>query len=97
MTVIQEYLLSQADQKYRDFTLPLIPNIDEDSFIGVRLPVIKKYAKELDSKEKDDFLKSLPHQYHEENLLHAFILSNMKNYDEFINYIDAFLPFVTNW
>ena len=97
MIAIQEYLLSQADQKYRDFTLPLIPNIDEDSFIGVRLPVIKKYAKELDDKQRDDFLKALPHQYHEENLLHAFILSNMKNYDEFINYIDAFLPFVTNW
>ena len=97
MIAIQEYLLSQADQKYRDFTLPLIPNIDEDSFIGVRLPVIKKYAKELDGKQRDDFLKALPHQYHEENLLHAFILSNMKNYDEFINYIDAFLPFVTNW
>lgn len=97
MTNIQKYLLSQADQKYRDFTLPLIPNIDEKTFIGVRLPVIKKYAKELDDKDKEGFLKYLPHQYHEENILHAFILSNIKDYDEFIKYVDAFLPFVTNW
>lgn len=97
MTNIQKYLLSQADQKYRDFTLPLIPNIDEKTFIGVRLPVLKKYAKELDDKDKEEFLKSLPHQYHEENILHAFILSNIKEYDEFIKYVDAFLPFVTNW
>ena len=94
MTDIQKYLLSQADQKYRDFTLPLIPNADEKTFIGVRLPIIKKYAKELNDKDRDIFLNSLPHQYHEENLLHAFILSNIKDYDEFIKRIDAFLPYV---
>ena len=97
MTAIQEYLLSQADQKYRDFSLPLIPNIDEKTFIGVRLPIIKKYAKELDVKERETFLKSLPHKYHEENILHAYILSNIKDYDEFIKYVDAFLPYVLNW
>ena len=97
MTKIQEYLFSQADKKYRDFTLPLIPNIDEKTFIGVRLPVIKRYAKELDNDEKEAFLKALPHQYHEENILHALVLSNVKDYDTFIGYVDAFLPFVNNW
>lgn len=97
MNNIQKYLLSQADEKYRDFTLPLIPNINEKSFIGVRLPIIKKYAKELDAKDKEEFLKELPHRYHEENLLHAYILSSMKDYDEFIICVDNFLPFVNNW
>lgn len=97
MTEIQKYLLSMKDEKYRAFTLPLIPNVDEKTFIGVRLPIIKKYAKDLDKQSRDVFLKSLPHQYHEENILHAFILSNMKDYDEFIRYVNEFLPFVTNW
>ena len=97
MGEIQKYLLSQADQKYRDFTLPLIPNVDEKTFIGVRLPVIKKYVKDLNANDREEFLSSLPHQYHEENILHAFILSNIKDYDEYIHYVDAFLPFVTNW
>ncbi len=97
MTDIQKYLLSQADQKYRDFTLPLIPNVDEKSFIGVRLPIVKKYAKELEVKDKEEFLNSLPHHYHEENILHALILSNIKDYDEFIRRIDIFLPYVSNW
>ena len=97
MANIQNYLLSQADQKYRDFTLPLIPNVDEKTFIGVRLPIVKKYAKELNDKDRDIFLNSLPHQYHEENVLHAFILSNIKDYDEFIKRVDAFLPYVSNW
>lgn len=97
MTEIQKYLLSQADQKYRNFTLPLIPNIDKETFIGVRLPVLKKYAKAIDGKSKEDFLKSLPHQYHEENILHAFILSNMKDYQEYLKQVDAFLPYIKNW
>lgn len=97
MNNIQVYLLSQADQKYRDFTLPLIPNVDEKTFIGVRLPILKKYAKELDIKDKEEFLDCLPHKYHEENVLHALILSNIKDYEEFIERVDSFLPYVSNW
>ena len=97
MTDIQTFLMTNKDDAYRAFTLPLIPNVDKKTFIGVRLPVIKKYAKELDDKSKEEFLVSLPHQYHEENILHAFILSNIKDFDEFIKYIDAFLPYVNNW
>ena len=97
MTEIQKYLFSQQDPGYRAFTLPLIPTIDPDTFIGVRLPVMKKYAKELGAKEREEFLSELPHRYHEENILHAFILSSIKEYDEFIPKVDAFLPFVENW
>ena len=97
MNKIREYLLSQQDIKYRNFTLPLIPNVNEKTFIGVRLPVIKKYAKDLSEKDRLEFIKDLPHQYHEENILHAFILSNMKDYDEFLNCVNEFLPYVSNW
>lgn len=97
MGKIQEFLLKNSDEKYRSFTLPLIPNIDEKTFIGVRLPIIKKYVKDLDQKSREEFLKSLPHKYHEENLLHAFLLSNIKDYDEFLKHVDAFLPYITNW
>lgn len=97
MTEIQEYLFSQQDPAYRDFTLPLIPTIDPDTFIGVRLPVLKKYAKELGPKEREAFLAALPHRYHEENILHAFVLSNIKDYVEFLDKVNAFLPFMENW
>ena len=97
MGKIQEFLLENRDDKYRSFTLPLIPNIDEKTVIGIRLPIIKKYAKDLDQESREEFLKSLPHKYHEENLLHAFILSNIKDYDEFLKHVDVFLPYITNW
>ena len=97
MNKIREYLLSQQDIKYRNFTLPLIPNVEEKTFIGVRSPVIKKYGKDLPEKDRLEFLNNLPHQYHEENVLHAFILSNMKDYDMFLKYVNEFLPYVSNW
>ena len=97
MDKIKDYLLANQDLKYRDFTLPLIPNIDEKTFIGMRLPILKKYAKDLNEKDRLEFLSELPHKYHEENILHAFILSNIKDYDDYINKVNAFLPFVTNW
>lgn len=97
MTEIQTFLIDSADPKYRAFTLPLIPGIDEGSFLGVRLPVIKKYAKELNERQREEFLCVLPHRYHEENILHAFCLNSIKDFDEFIASVDAFLPYVTNW
>lgn len=97
MTNIQKYLLENKDEKYRAFTLPLIPNVDEKTFVGVRLPILKKYAKNLKNKEIEEFLSDLPHFYHEENILHAFILSSIKDYDGFVNEVDKFLPYVSNW
>ena len=97
MTKIQKFLFDNQDIGYRNFTLPLIPNIDEKTFIGVRLPILKKYAKELSLEEKRLFLSELPHQYHEENILHAFIISNTKDYNEFIKQVNAFLPYISNW
>ena len=97
MDEIADFLLANQDAGYRAFTLPLLPNIDEKTFIGVRLPVIRKFAKDLDPETKEAFLGSLPHRYHEENILHAIILSNTKDYDAFIERVDAFLPYVSNW
>ena len=97
MEEVRNYLSNNIDEGYRSFTLPLIPNIDASTFLGVRLPIIKKYAKELDENIRKEFLNELPHKYHEENILHAFILSNIKDYDLYISYVDKFLPYISNW
>ena len=97
MSDIQKHLFELQDEGYRRFTLPLIPNIDEKTFIGVRLPAIKKYGKSLTQEERAKFLRSLPHVYHEENILHAFLLCDIKDFDDFIAKVDSFLPYITNW
>ena len=98
MGVIQKELFALQDTKYRDFQTRLIPTVDPDTVIGVRTPELRKYAKQLiKSEDIEEFLTHLPHQYFDENQLHAFILSEMKDYSECVDKVDRFLPFVDNW
>ena len=80
---IREELKRLQDVKYRDFQIPIIPTVKPESMIGVRTPELRKLAKQYGaSKEIGAFLEDLPHLYFEENQLHAFILSGMKDYGE---------------
>ena len=95
---IRQQLFELQDKKYGEFQAKLMPTIARETVIGVRTPALRKYAKEL-AKEKDvsEFLQDLPHQYFEENQLHAFIICEQKNYEECIKELNFFLPYVDNW
>ena len=97
-TDIRSKLFELQDIKYRDFQAKLIPTAPPDSVIGVRTPDLRKLAKQL-VKEPDtaEFLNALPHEYFDENQLHAFILSEMKDYPRCIDEVCRFLPYVDNW
>ena len=95
---ITQKLMDMQDIKYRDFTSPLIPNVAKENMIGVRLPYVKKLAKELyKSEEYKDFINMLPHTYFEEYHLHSYILSEIKDFDAFVYEIEKFLPYIDNW
>lgn len=95
---VYEMLLEAKDDKYRDFQVKLVPNVSPDTIIGVRTPDMRKIAKEVfNSPEKDEFLKELPHKYYEENLVHFFIIAMIKEFDECIEKVDEFLPYVDCW
>lgn len=91
-------LYEMQDIEYRDFSSKLIPNIEKENMIGVRLPMVKKFAKELyKSGEYTDFINTLPHNYFEEYHLHSYIISEIKDFDAFAEEIERFLPYVDNW
>lgn len=95
---IRDALLNEKDVKYKDFQGSLIPGVDAEYFIGVRTPRLRAMAKEY-AKNKDiqEFLDDLPHKYFDENQLHAFIISGMKDYDKCVEELEKFLPYVDNW
>ncbi len=98
MTEIQKLLLDKQDLKYRDFQAPLFPNINKEKIIGVRTPELKKLAKELYGNEvANAFIETLPHTYFDENQLHAFIISLIKDYTKCLNEVEKFLPYIDNW
>jgi 3-methyladenine DNA glycosylase AlkD len=98
MEIITNRLFSMQDIKYRDFNAKLIPNIDIDRIIGVRMPDIRSLAKEIKNEEYVGiFLDELPHKYQEEYLLHGIILSYYKDIDLLLKRLDMFLSYADNW
>lgn len=96
--MILDELFNLQDTKYRDFQSKLIPTSSKDYFIGVRTPELRRLAKKLvKSNNYSSFLEELPHKYFDENQLHGFIISEIKDYDECISYLNRFLPFIDNW
>lgn len=95
---IRARLFSLQDSAYREFQSKLIPNVPAESVIGVRTPELRRLAKEIfKSGDFEGFLSSLPHKYFEENQLHAFIISEIKDFEKCLSETEKFLPFVDNW
>ncbi|MEE0879549.1 MAG: DNA alkylation repair protein [Treponemataceae bacterium] len=98
---IKNELLSMQDKTYKDFHSKLMPTINSNSIIGVRVPVLRDYAKKLFKENSieslNSFLKNLPHEFYEENNIHAFLIEKINNFDECIFYLENFLPYIDNW
>lgn len=95
---IRNELFKMQDTAYRDFNSKLIPTVDKESMIGVRTPELRKYAKQLAKREDiEEFLHLLPHKYFDENQLHAFIVSEIKDFKSCVDRVNEFLPHIDNW
>ena len=98
MTEIESKLFALQDKAYGEFQAKLIPGAPPESFIGVRTPELRKMAKEMvKAGGYEEFLSVLPHRYFDENQLHAFIISEMKDFGRCLTETERFLPYVDNW
>lgn len=95
---ITDRLFALQDTAYGDFQARLTPGIGRESIIGVRTPQLRQLAKDIIKEGKGDIvLQALPHKYYDENNLHGFIISELKDYDRTTAELDRFLPYVDNW
>ena len=91
-------LFRMRDVDYALLQAKIIPTVAADRIIGVRTPALRAFAKDLyKDRDKEDFLSCTPHQYFDEDQLHAFVISLEKDFDKCIAEADAFLPFIDNW
>ena len=100
MTTIQKELFNLQDKEYALFQAKLTPTVEQNRFIGVRVPVCRALAKKLyknKSEEVKEFLTALPHRYYDENMLHGLIISEIKDFNQCISELEDFLPYVDNW
>ena len=95
---ITEALFALRDAEYAAFQAKLTPTVDPGLFIGVRVPAVRKLAKSLkNDPAADAFLRELPHRYYDENMLHALLIAQIRDFDETLAQTDRFLPYVDNW
>ena len=98
LTKLQKQLFELQDLKYRDFHSKLMPETDKETVIGIRTPVLRKFAKEFaGTSEAEVFLRQLPHRYYEENNLHMMLITGIKEYEKCMEEIQRFLPCIDNW
>lgn len=99
MTLIQERLFALQDLSYRAFHTKLMPTVDPSRVIGVRMPTLRQLAKEIAAEPQTaaEFLTLPKHEYYEENNLHGLLINGMKEFEECVEALDAFLPQVDNW
>ena len=98
LTELQEKLFELQDIKYRDFHSKLMPGIKKETIIGIRVPVLRKFAKEFAKTPKAElFLQQLPHRFYEENNLHMMLITGIKDYSKCMKEIQRFLPYIDNW
>ncbi|MCI8754017.1 MAG: DNA alkylation repair protein [Bifidobacterium pseudolongum] len=99
--IIRARLEALADPTYKAFNAKLIPNVDPNTMIGIRVPVLRAVAKDLRGGDRavvDRFFADLPHKYFEENMLHAILLGNVcGSVGEAIDELTRFLPYADNW
>ena len=97
MDICKELFLLQ-DLEYKEFHSRLLPSIDDKAIIGIRIPMLRKFAKNIaNTPEAEAFMAHLPHKYYEENNLHAFLIEQIKDYDEALRQTERFLPYIDNW
>lgn len=93
---IREQLFSLRDTTYADFQSKLLPGIADEKVIGVRVPQLRQFAKQIKN-EAQPFLNDLPHFYYDENLLHGMLICEIRDFDACVEALEIFLPYVDNW
>ena len=95
--VVRE-LSANADEKYKDFIAKLVPTIEKDTIIGVRMGDLRRLAREIRKEENLDIFNEAKFYYREEKLLYALCIFKMsESFDAAMNALDKFLPYIDSW
>lgn len=94
-----EYLKEKSDEKFRDFHISLVPDLEKDSFLGVRMPILRKIGKEISHGNILSFLQLSSPKLYEVRMLRGIVTGLVKteNFREFTSLCDNFLSEVDNW
>ncbi|MDD7339846.1 MAG: DNA alkylation repair protein [Eubacteriales bacterium] len=91
-------LKENSDAKYKDFIAKLVPTIEKDTIIGVRMGDLRRLAREIKKEVSLDIFNEAKFYYREEKLLYALCIFKMsESFDKAMNALDEFLSYIDNW
>jgi len=94
--LLRDQLFHQVDHEYQKFHSKLCPNIDH--ILGVRIPVLRKMAKELAKGDWETYLATAQDTYYEEVLLQGLVIGLIQtDLEDRLHYIQHFVPKIDNW
>ena len=91
----QTYLKSLKDEKYLQFNQKIITS--KYKFIGIRLPILRKIAKEILKGNWESFIQVSENIYYEEVMLKGFVIAGIKDINKLKDYINSFVLLIDNW
>lgn len=91
-----EYLISIRDYKYKEFHSSLVLNSKYD-MIGIRVPIMKKIAKEISNTNIENYLKCSKDTYYEEIMIQGLVISHIKDEKLFYKYFKKHVTKIDNW
>lgn len=93
---IREELFANQDKEYQKFHSGLCPNVND--IIGVRIPILRKMAKQIVKENPEVFLNEVPIEFYEEKMLYGFVIGYHKmELEQRLKYLDKFVPMIDNW
>lgn len=93
---IREELIKASEEKYREFSSSLLPGVDH--ILGVRIPVLRKMAKEIAKGDWEVYIKTAKRDYFEEIMLYGFVIGYIRtDIESLLDYVSEFVPYIQNW
>lgn len=93
---IENLIDKHSTEKYRDFQSKLLPGIN--NIAGIRLPILRKTAKQLAQDPKQYIYSDQPDRYFEQTMLRGMIIGYADcDTEKRLEYIKKFVPMIDNW
>lgn len=91
-----KYLITQKDEKYKEFHSSLVLN-SKYEMIGIRVPIMRKIAKEIAKTNMEEFLKYAENNYYEEIMIQGLVISHIKDEELFNKHFKEYINKIDNW
>ena len=90
-----EYLKSISEKEYKEFSSKI--TFTKYEILGIRLPKLRRIAKEISKGDYLSFLKVSENTYYEEVMLKLLVMANIKDINELMLYFDNAVNLIDNW